>query len=59
MEVVQEFDIDIKPANIVKEKGLCKLTVEAQDQANEDLGWEKKMTLWCNKVAYISPRQDS
>jgi hypothetical protein len=59
MVVVQEFDLDIKPAKLVRVQGLCKLTVEAQDQANEDLGWENEMTLWCNKVAYISPRQDS
>jgi hypothetical protein len=59
MAVVQEFDLDIKPAKLVKGQGLCKLAVEAQDQANEDPGWENEMTLWCNEVAYISPRQDS
>ena len=31
MAVVQEFDLDIKPAKIVKGQGLCKLVVEAQD----------------------------
>ena len=59
MEVVQEFDLDIKPAKLVKGQGLCKIVTEAQDQANEDSGWENEMTLWCNEVAYISPRQDS
>jgi hypothetical protein len=37
MEVVQEFDLDIKPAKLVKGQGLCKLAAEAQDQVNEDL----------------------
>ena len=47
MEVVQEFDLDIKPVKLVKGQGLCKLTSEAQDQVNEDLGWENEMALWC------------
>jgi hypothetical protein len=38
MEVVQEFDLDIKPAKLVKGQGLCKLVAEAQDQINEDPG---------------------
>jgi hypothetical protein len=46
MEVVQEFDLDIKPAKLVKGQGLCKLAAEAQDQANEDFGWENEMALW-------------
>jgi hypothetical protein len=36
MAVVQEFDLDIKPAKLVKGQGLCKLVAEAQDQVNED-----------------------
>jgi hypothetical protein len=36
MEVVKEFDLDIKPAKLVKGQGLCKLVVEAQNQVNED-----------------------
>jgi hypothetical protein len=59
MAVVQEFDLDIKPIKLVRGQGLCKLATEAQDQANQDPGWENEMTLWCNEVAYISPRQDS
>jgi hypothetical protein len=31
MAVVQEFDLDIKSAKLVKGQGLCKLAVEAQD----------------------------
>jgi hypothetical protein len=59
MEVVQEFDLDIKPAKLVKGKGLCKLAVEAQDQVNEDFGWENEMALWCGEVSYICPGQES
>jgi hypothetical protein len=59
MAVVQEFDLDIKPTKLVKGQDLCKLEVEAQDQANEDSRWENEMALWCNEVAYISSGQDS
>jgi hypothetical protein len=54
MVVVQEFDLDIKPAKLVKGQGLCKLAAEAQDQVNEDSGWENEIALWCGEVAYIS-----
>jgi hypothetical protein len=55
MEVVQEFDLDINPTKLVKGQGLCKLAAEAQDQVNEDSGWENEMALWCVEVSYISP----
>jgi hypothetical protein len=55
MIVFQEFDLDIKPAKLVKGQGLCKLAVEAQDQVNEDSGWENEISLWCGEVAYIPP----
>jgi hypothetical protein len=54
MAVVQEFDLDIKPAKLVKGQGLCKLAAEAQDQVNEDPGWENEMALWCGEASYIS-----
>jgi hypothetical protein len=41
MEVVEEFDLDIKPAKLVKGQGLCKLASKSQDQVNEDPKWEK------------------
>jgi hypothetical protein len=59
METVQEFDIDIKPAKLVKGQGLCKLVVEAQDQVNEHPGWENEMALWCGEALYISPGKES
>jgi hypothetical protein len=39
---------------IVKGKWLCKLGTEAQDQVNEDFGWENEMELWCGEASYIS-----
>jgi hypothetical protein len=54
MAVVQEFDLDIKPARLVKGKGLCKLAAKAQDQVNEDSRWENEMELWCGEASYIS-----
>jgi hypothetical protein len=57
--VVQEFDLDIKPAKLVKQQGLCKLAVEAQDQTNQDPGWDNEITLWCGEAAYISPGPNS
>jgi hypothetical protein len=34
MEIVQEFDLDIKPTKLVKGQGFCKLVAEAQDRIN-------------------------
>jgi hypothetical protein len=59
MAVVQEFDLDIKPAKLVKGQGLCNLAAKAQDQVNEDLRWENELTLWCGKASYISPGHES
>jgi hypothetical protein len=56
MVVVQEFDLDIKPAKLVKGQRLCKLATEAQDQVNEDPRWENELKLWCGEASYISPR---
>jgi hypothetical protein len=55
MEVVQEFDLDIKPAKLVKGQGLCKLGDEAKDQVNEYPRWENELTLWCGETSYVSP----
>jgi hypothetical protein len=56
MEVIQEFDLDIKPAKIVKGQGLCKQVAKTQDLINtEDLGWENELSLWCNEALYVPP----
>jgi hypothetical protein len=54
MAVVQEFDLDIKLVKLVKGQGLCKLADEAQDQVNEDPGWENELVLWCGEASYVS-----
>jgi hypothetical protein len=59
MGMVQEFDLNIKPAKLVEGKGLCKLAAKAQDQVNEYYGWENEMELWCGEAAYISLGLDS
>jgi hypothetical protein len=59
MAVVQEFDLDIKPAKLLKGQGFCKLAVEAQDQINEYLRWENELELWCGESSYVSPGQES
>jgi hypothetical protein len=56
MEVVQEFDLDIKPIKLVKGQGLCKLSIEAQDQVNEESGWENELALLCSEYLYVPPR---
>jgi hypothetical protein len=60
MAVIQEFDLDIKPAKIVKGQGLCKLVVDAQDMINaEDSDWENDLSFWCNIALYIPPGKTS
>jgi len=59
MVVVQEFDLDIKPAKLVKGQGLCKLVVDSQDQVNEDFGWENELALWCSEALYVPLGQES
>jgi hypothetical protein len=56
MAVVQEFDLDIKPAKLVKGQGLCKLAAEAQDQVNEDL--DGRMKWHYGVVKYHTSPQD-
>jgi hypothetical protein len=54
MEVIQQFDLDIKPAKILKGQGLCKLVIEAQDLINsKDFGWENELSLWCSEALYV------
>jgi hypothetical protein len=53
MEVVQEFDLDIKLAKLVKGQGLCKLAAAAQELVNEDPMWENELELWCSEDLYV------
>jgi hypothetical protein len=59
MEVVQEFDLDTKPAKILKEQRLCKLAAKSQNQVNEDHRWENELAIWCGEASYVSPGKES
>jgi hypothetical protein len=59
MGFVQEFDLDIKLAKLVKGQGLCKLAIEAQDQLNEGSEWNNELALWCSEALYVPPGQES
>jgi hypothetical protein len=60
MDVIQEFDLDIKPTNIVRGQGLCKLATESQDLIeSENSGWDNELSLWCSEVMYIPSGKDS
>jgi hypothetical protein len=36
-----------------------KLVAVAQDQINDDPGWDNELELWCGEVSYVSPGQES
>ena len=52
---LQEYDLEFKPATIVKVQGLCKLMAESQD--NEDNNWESEAELHMVDVCplFIAP----
>ena len=53
LTTLQEYDLEIKPAKLVKGQGLCKLVAEAQDpQKNKKK--DGKMRLICHKVKYYT-----
>jgi hypothetical protein len=55
---LQEYDLEIKPAKIVKGKGLCKLAVEStHDRAKEDELYQDQ-NLFENEVCYIPVNND-
>ena len=43
MTALQEYDLEFKPATIVKGQGLCKLMTEGQN--NEDSSWDNEFEL--------------
>ena len=42
MTSLQEYDLDIKPTNIVRGQGLCHLTTHSNDPENRQVGWERE-----------------
>jgi hypothetical protein len=51
---LQEYDLEIKPMNIVRGQGLCKLLVGSENsQASDQSGWENELEV-SNGVLYIT-----
>ena len=42
MTSLQESDLDIKPAKIVRGQGLCQLTAQSNDPKNQQADWEQE-----------------
>ena len=50
---MQEYDLEIKPAKLVKGKGLCKLVAEGLDPQEDEEGWENEVDMLEREVLYI------
>ena len=60
LTTLQEYDLEIKPAKLVKGQGLCKLAAEAQDpQMEEEEGWDNEVDLLQKEVAYMPTSTNS
>jgi hypothetical protein len=60
MKTLQEYDLEFKPANIVKGQGLCKLvTQDMGDENQEEDGWKEEPTMYTQQVPYILVVEDS
>ena len=59
MASLQEYDLEIKPAKLVKGQGLCKLATEALDPQNDEEGWKNEEKLFEREVLYISTSTNS
>ena len=42
MTALQEYDLEIKPTNIVRGQGLCQLTAQSNDPENQEADWEQE-----------------
>ena len=54
---LQEYDLELKPASIVKGQGLCKLMTESKD--NEENNWENEAELHLMDVCPLFTASDS
>ena len=50
---MQEYNLQIKPAKLVKGQGLCKLTAESLDPQEEEEGCENEAGMLEREVLYI------
>ena len=60
LTTLQEYDLEIKPAKLVKGQGLCKLAAEAQDlQMEQEEGWDNEVDMLQSEVLYIPASTNS
>ena len=45
MIALQEYDLEIRPAKIVKGKGVCLLIAQSNDLENQQIKWEQEETI--------------
>ena len=57
MTALQEYDLEFKPASIVKGQGLCKLMTEGQN--NEEISWDNEAELHMVDVCPLFTAPDS
>jgi hypothetical protein len=58
MSAIQESKLNIKPATIVRERGLWKLAVEGQYQADK-VGGENEAPLYATDILFVPANADS
>ena len=60
LTTLQEYDLEIKPAKLVKGQGLCKLSAKAQDpQMEEEEGWDNEVDMLQSEVLYMPTSTNS
>ena len=45
MTTLYEYDLEIKPAKIVKGKGLCLISAQSNDPEDQQTNWEQEETV--------------
>ena len=55
MTTLQEYDLDIKPANIVRGQGLWQLTAQSNDLENQQTDWEHEEATPTSFVNALEP----
>ena len=56
---MQEYDLEINAAKLVKGQGLCKPVAEALDLQKDEEGWENKANMLEMEVLYIPTSKNS
>ena len=59
MATLQEYDLEIKPTNIVRVQGLCQLTAQSNDTEQQHTDWEQEeaiLTVCMNAIETIESK---